>query len=1116
MIHEPDRKVIDGYFDRRTLARAQSYVSAGAVLSADWDPGGDRVTGSVRGSGAHPYEVTVDIERAGDGRLVSVDGECSCPVSYDCKHAAALLLSALRSADAGAAHPKKAGARRVAPPGGTAEPGAGQTAHGGTPWDSLLGALASPSAGGAGDASEHPPSVALQFELVAGTTHTAPRIKLRPVVPGTTGNWVRSGISWRTVDYMGCGWGRLRCSEAQIRVLKELRAISSSSISSTRYSAYTPAGQEVWLDAIGSRRIWDLFAEAEDAGVPLVGTGRRAARVTVGRFDAELSLDASAPPDEPSGGFTLSPRLAVQGVEVPLRRTGWQLIATPPHGIAWWDPATAEDTPALSFARLPELLTAPWPALLGGAKPVVPHEDRERFFDVVYPRLRRRLRVESTDGTVDIPEVPDDALILTLCHGDDHRLELSWWTGVPGATRREKLGDPRRAGYDGPIARAIGAAHRLALPHSTGRLLAPFGDRLEREASLQGMDTVRFLTDVLPDLEAIPGLSVEHTGEHPDYREAPNAPSVTLSGTPHEGHDWFDLAVDVRVGGEEVPFVDLFTALATGQSHMLLPSGTYFSLEDEALRELAQLIDEARALHAGDDDHVRVTRYQASLWGDLARLGVLTAQAAEWERSVRALATAADRTEHPVPTGLDARLRPYQHVGFDWLVFLYELGLGGILADDMGLGKTLQVLALVCHVGEHRLSDAPFLVVAPTSVVGNWANECRKFAPGLGVETVTATTSRRGRTLFDVAATADVVVTSYALFRLEYDDYEKLEWAGLVLDEAQFAKNMSSHAYQRAKTLPVRFKLAMTGTPMENHLMELWALLSITSPGLLGSAERFSELFRQPIERHADEDRLTLLRRRIQPLLLRRSKEQVAGDLPDKQEQVMELELNPRHRKLYQTYLQRERQKVLGLLDDLQRNRFEILKSLTVLRQASLSAALVDPTRHKVPSTKLDALMEMLEEVVADGHRVLVFSQFTRFLTMARERVRAAGIAHCYLDGRTRRRTHVLSEFRSGSAPVFLISLKAGGFGLNLTEADYCILLDPWWNPATEAQAIDRVHRIGQTKNVMVYRLVAKDTIEEKVMALKAKKAALFSSVIDSGAFQSGALTTADIRGLLD
>ncbi|MGH9126858.1 MAG: DEAD/DEAH box helicase, partial [Acidimicrobiales bacterium] len=258
------------------------------------------------------------------------------------------------------------------------------------------------------------------------------------------------------------------------------------------------------------------------------------------------------------------------------------------------------------------------------------------------------------------------------------------------------------------------------------------------------------------------------------------------------------------------------------------------------------------------------------------------------------------------------------------------------------------------------------------------------------------------------------------------------------------------------------------------------------------------------------------LRRRVKPLMLRRTKEQVAPELPDRQEQVLELELSPRHKKLYQTYLARERQKILGLLGDMTKNRFEIFRSLTLLRQASLDISLIDATHRNVPSSKLDALMEMLEDIVADGHRVLVFSQFTRFLGQARRRIEAAGITCCYLDGRTSNRPKVIGEFRTGDAPVFLISLKAGGFGLNLTEADYCILLDPWWNPATEAQAIDRAHRIGQTRKVMVYRLVAKDTIEEKVMALKAKKNALFASVLDSGGFESGAMTAADIRALLN
>jgi SNF2 family DNA or RNA helicase len=298
--------------------------------------------------------------------------------------------------------------------------------------------------------------------------------------------------------------------------------------------------------------------------------------------------------------------------------------------------------------------------------------------------------------------------------------------------------------------------------------------------------------------------------------------------------------------------------------------------------------------------------------------------------------------------------------------------------------------------------------------------------------------------------------------------------------------------------------------------MELWSLLSIAAPGLFASPERFTEYYRLPIERNADAERLAQLRRRVRPLMLRRTKEQVASDLPDKQEQVLELDLNPRHHRIYQTHLQRERQKVLGLLGDMAKNRMAIFTSLTLLRQASLDVSLIDDTYDNVPSTKLDALMEMVDDIVEDGHRVLVFSQFTRFLTLARRRMEAAGIEHCYLDGRTRRRDAVITSFRTGAAPVFLISLKAGGFGLNLTEADYCILLDPWWNPATEAQAVDRIHRIGQTRKVMVYRLVAKDTIEEKVMALKAKKSALFADVMDAGGLESGALTAADIRSLLE
>jgi SNF2 family DNA or RNA helicase len=314
--------------------------------------------------------------------------------------------------------------------------------------------------------------------------------------------------------------------------------------------------------------------------------------------------------------------------------------------------------------------------------------------------------------------------------------------------------------------------------------------------------------------------------------------------------------------------------------------------------------------------------------------------------------------------------------------------------------------------------------------------------------------------------------------------------------------------------LDTPFKLAITGTPMENNLMELWSLLSITAPGLFPNPTKFGEYYQRPIEKGGDAELLARLRRRIRPLLLRRTKEDVVPDLPPKQEQILELELHPRHRKLYQTYLKREQQKVLRLLDDVDRNRFTILQSITLLRQLSLDPRLVDEKHSGIPNVKIDVLLEQLQDVIAGGHRALVFSQFTAFLDLVRSRLDAEGVSYSYLDGATRKRTKVLEEFKSGATSVFVISLKAGGFGLNLTEADYCFLLDPWWNPATEAQAVDRTHRIGQTRQVMAYRFVARDTIEEKVMALKERKQQLFAGVFDADAAFSSALTAADIRAL--
>jgi SNF2 family DNA or RNA helicase len=429
----------------------------------------------------------------------------------------------------------------------------------------------------------------------------------------------------------------------------------------------------------------------------------------------------------------------------------------------------------------------------------------------------------------------------------------------------------------------------------------------------------------------------------------------------------------------------------------------------------------------------------------------------------------------------------------------------------MGLGKTLQVLALIQHVVAGD-AGSPFLVVAPTSVVTAWQHQAALHAPGLRV----GVGARRTDDVAGIAEAHDVVVTTYALLRLESAQFAAQHWAGLVLDEAQQVKNHQGKTYSAVRSVDADFRLAVTGTPFENRLMELWSLLSITTPGLYPWPRRFRDVVVRPVEKDGDEAALRRFRTRIRPFLLRRTKELVADDLPPKQEQVLEVDLERRHRKIYDTHLARERQRILGLVADFDRNRVAIFSALTKLRQLALDPALVDPAHEKVGSAKVSLLVDHLAEITAEGHRALVFSQFTSFLSRVRESLTREGITTTYLDGGTRDRGAVVDAFRRGDAPVFLISLKAGGTGLTLTEADYVFVLDPWWNPAAEAQAVDRAHRIGQDKHVHVYRLVATDTIEEKVMALKARKAELFARVIDGDGASAQGITAEDIRGLFE
>ena len=869
-----------------------------------------------------------------------------------------------------------------------------------------------------------------------------------------------------------------------------------------------------------------------------------------------------------------------------------------------YSPAVPELPEGVELALIPlvEPLDAASESLISAGTVHVPAAERATFQKEYLPALSRSIPSLTPDPALALPRVKPPHLVLEISFDEQvrHDAQLSWrWEyplnpfaedsaeeasaqnpagasdvyslpvfGYPG----EEGGEVRDERFEARVlrsVRAILAAH----PALSG---------LE-ERRIEGWETRELLSAILPKLRHVSAVQVRFNGTPPQFVEATDA---LIEITVNEGNsrDWFGLGIAVKVNNWTVPFAQIFEALDRGADRILLGNGTYFSLRRPEFKTLRTLIAEARELDDAGGD-LRINRHQAGLFSELESLAASVHTTARWDAQVRSLLElvegledAEESTEkdsektsdkgtqdspapqqasgrviaqRPVPTGLQATLRPYQVEGFQWLSFLYEQRLGGILADDMGLGKTVQALALLAHaIEEHRAASeraakrgesvepfAPFLVVAPTSVIANWSAEATRFLPEAKVVTITETTA--GKTpLAERIAGAHLVLTSYTLLRMDEDAYTGYArtlgrtvddstgeqsapegWGALLLDEAQFVKNTGTRAWSIARAMPARTKIAMTGTPIENNLMELWALLAIVADGLFPSARAFRDLYARPAESGEDPAHAAAtaarLRRRIRPLMLRRTKELVAAELPAKNDTRVNLPLAPGHRRIYDTHLQRERQKVLGLLEDMDKNRFTIFQSLTLLRRLALDAALIDPEAYAgVSSVKRDYLVQQLPDLLEKGHRVLVFSQFTGYLKSISARLAKEGIGHLYLDGSTRNRAEVIEAFTSGQEPVFLISLKAGGFGLNLTEADHVFIMDPWWNPAAEQQAVDRIHRIGQDKEVHVYRLVAEGTIEEKVMQLKESKAALFDAVVGEGEFASAAVTAEDVREL--
>ena len=1168
---------------RGAFQRGLDYARKGRVRGIGVAGDGDIISAQSKGSGTRIYQTMVFRKQNSRRGPATWAGNCSCPVGTNCKHVAALLITARSLAQE--------------------EPDIGDASRRPT-WESRLAGLLE---------VERAPRRRMALEIAddPGNLWGTPRgLSMLPLIEGKRG-WNKQGASWSQIVTGGLDD---EVDHTVMGVLRELAGMAGG-------SGFYYADDHISLTTAPTR-VWDVLRRGIAAGLTLTTAQRHGMPVHL----AEGLRGGVHLIREDDGGVVIAPALEIDDVEE-LRRLqdpGLNLsfslmpIGDPVHGFYTWMPGRElllmpiEPRPTEALSRV----------LLGDGEAItIPAGDVERFETEHLEALTRALPILSADVSIRMPR-PTTLRAALAVHVDaeEHHLTTEWsirYICEDGEARHSHGVPDLSAAAEGRIeggaaGRDIEGETRLAR-EVLNRLL-PLAARhpaVWHPLDLRGMATARFMTETLPVLLEMEAFDVEVDDDVPDYREAADTPVITTSVSDDEDRpDWFSLSVRVHVGEEEIPLALLMAAVAAGEPEVLLESGTWVSIDRPEIEALARLMEEGREL-ADPQAHgtLRVSALHAGYYEVLESLGVIGRATARWKERVgrlleraRAAEAAAGHNavadaggsadEAPVPEGMRATLRPYQLEGYRWLDFLRQAGLGGVLADDMGLGKTVQVLAAVQRLVEEREgaggeapvddgtdedsestdSDAlnepegtgPVLVIAPTSVVGSWVEQAECFCPGLRVRAVTRTAAKREETLEQITARCDVVVTSYTIARMCEGEFIAQDWSWVVCDEAQFVKNHASATYKAVRRLRTPSTIVITGTPLENSLMDLWALMSIAAPGLLPEPERFGQVYRKPIDR-GDAEALGRLRRRMRPFLLRRTKEQVAADLPAKTEQVLSVELGAKHRKAYDQRLARERQRILGLLEeDTAQSRFIALKALTTLRQMALDPALVDgqagdnasrtdspgkkpvrgmtgkaatapskgqpgPGRRPSPSAKVEVLLEHLGPIVSEGHRALIFSQFTRYLSGVREHLEDAGVRTAYMDGGTSNRQEVIDAFRAGGADVFLISLKAGGFGLTLTEADYVFLLDPWWNPQTEEQAVDRTHRIGQDKPVMVYRLVSTDTIEEKVMALKEKKAELFARVVEgtdgaegaagaagAGGLSPAALTAAEIRELIE
>jgi superfamily II DNA or RNA helicase len=1111
------------------------------VLSLDIEPMHDHwlLLGEVQGSQREPYEVSIEVRLGSNGDLTYWDSDCTCPVALQCKHGVALMLKAAYQGlqrlgnDAGAPAtsapptPEQVEAARQAAL-ARAEEKARQDAEAHLlRWlhelDRAGGVAPDPAntAPTGGRAEQY-----LYLLSVAGGHGPAPELQIEAVVsyPKLGGGWAKPKPI-RTPPASGQAVYD-QASALDRELLQLLRAMPHGG---SYYYAYSfkpkvvphgPIGLMVLQQAASTGR---LFLD-DGKGSPGQAVQWGAAEPLRWEWHEIDSLHGSEP------GWALRAKLAHSPAKLCLNSPPLYLDSA--KGVC--GPVQAEGMEAAQLAVLFKAPAFKQSALqkhqVGlmqrlGPLPLPPVLQTLRSLRDITPSACLRLAPVAPE------RMAQDGLIQAQLRFD-YAGQRGWWAGQGTTVLIDDA--PGRLLLQRDIETELDFITRLAdlglRSADQGRFGIP-GEQSQQDWLHWADDGFATLRDAGFDVQVDEALQgwITHA-DALDVRLQPEGEEEATS-------PWFDLSLGMEINGQRHNILPLLPELiaaaaaspldpATGLPAMppfvYLRSphtGGFVRLPTDALKPwMAALLE-----LVGDRAHDFTAESLKLSRLDALRTGAALGEGAVWQgaQALNAMLRGlSGRSELPTvapPASVQASLRPYQQQGVNWLQFLREHRLGGILADDMGLGKTLQTLVHIQIEKDAGRLTLPALVIAPVSLMGNWQREAARFCPQLRSLVLHG---KDRHELADDMATHDLVIAPYSLLQRDRERWLQAQWHLVVLDEAQNIKNASTHAAQVVGQMQTRHRLCLSGTPMENHLGEIWSLFHFLMPGFLGSQTRFKELFRTPIEKQGDPDRLAQLRARVTPFMLRRTKALVATELPPKVETVMRVELAGKQADLYETIRLGMEKTVREALASrgLAKSQITILDALLKLRQVCCDPQLLklDAAKKVKTSAKLEQLMEMLPEMLAEGRRILLFSQFTSMLGLIEAELKKRKLAWVKLTGQSQKRDALIAQFTSGQVPLFLISLKAGGVGLNLPQADTVIHFDPWWNPAVETQATDRAHRIGQTQSVWVIKLVAQGTIEERILALQERKAALSESMYSGATGRKQPLfTEGDLAELL-